>query len=237
MSLLKARCQVSYPDNVMNTFPAALAYDCSALEPVLSKDAVRDHFLQHHALACADAVAWVRGTALERLSIESLIRLTPHLPSYESLFRRACQIRNHNLYWQSLQPGGGHAPWGPIADKVRDCFGTLSNFIASAQQQATRVCGSGWLWVVWRNDRVEIRTTENVTTLPLEAGTVLLAVDLWEHAYYRDFRSRRADYVAACFEKLVNWNFANCRLRVALLRRKRARQVTSARLHIFRSIV
>jgi hypothetical protein len=77
---------------------------------------------------------------------------------------------------------------------------------------------------VWRGDRLAITTTENVTTYPLDGGTVLLALDLWEHAYYPDFRSRRSDYIAACFEKLINWDFANVRLRGALVIRKRLRE-------------
>ncbi len=212
----------------MNTLTAAISYDASALEPILTSSNVREHLEQHHAAACAQATAWVKGTEIERLSLESLIRFTPHFPSYRGLFHRACQIRNHNFYWQSLQPGGGRAPWGPVSERIHDEFGTLRDFIEGAQTQAASLIGCGWLWVVWRGDRVAITTTENVTTFPLDGGTVLLALDLWEHAYYPDFRSRRSDYVAACFEKLINWDFANVRLRSALVSRKRLRQQVDA---------
>src|ERR1700733_798461 len=104
----------------MNTLTAAISYDASALEPILSSSNVREHMEQHHAVACAQATAWVKGTDLERLSLESLIRCTPHFPSYSNLFRRVCQIRNHNFYWQSLQPGGGRAPWGPVSERIHD---------------------------------------------------------------------------------------------------------------------
>jgi Fe-Mn family superoxide dismutase len=208
----------------VNTLTAAITYDASALEPVLTSSSVREHLEQYHATACAQATAWVKGTELERLSLESLIRFTPHFPGHSNLFRRVCQIRNHNFYWQSLQPGGGRAPWGPMSERIRDEFGTLRDFIESAQLQAASLIGCGWLWIVWRGDRVAITTTENVTTFPLDGGTVLLALDLWEHAYYPDFRSRRSDYVAACFEKLINWDFANVRLRGALVSRKRLQQ-------------
>jgi superoxide dismutase, Fe-Mn family len=212
----------------MNTLTATLAYDFAALEPLLSKNAIREHFMQHHAAACIEAASWVKGTDLERLSLESLIRFTAHLPGHVNLLRRACQIRNHNLYWQSLQPGGGNAPWGPMSDGIHKNFGTLRDFVERAQMEAASVIGCGWLWVVWHENRIEIRTTENTTTFPLAGGTVLLALDLWEHAYYRDFRSHRADYVAACLDKLINWDFANSRLRNALLGRKRFREITLA---------
>jgi superoxide dismutase, Fe-Mn family len=204
-----------------------VTFDIVCLEPVLSRGAVREHLMQYHATACADAVRCVKGTALEPLSLDSLIRLTPCLSGHEHLFRRACQIRNHNFYWQSLYPGGGSAPWGPVADAIRDCFGTFRSFQERARQQAALMPGSGWLWVVWRKERIEIGTTEGDATFPLGDGTVLLALDLWEHAYYPDFRSRRDDYVAAYLEKLVNWDFANLRLRGALLHRKRSRQQMS----------
>ena len=207
----------------MNTLTAAISYDASALEPILASSNVREHLEQHHA-ACAEVNAAVKGTDLARLSLESLIQFTPHFPSYLHLFQRACRIRNHNFYWQSLQPGGGRAPWGPVSERIHDEFGTLRDFIENAQTQAASLIGCGWLWVVWRGDRVAITTTENATTYPLDCGTVLLALDLWEHAYYPDFRSRRSDYVAACFEKLINWDFANVRLRSAWVIRKRLRQ-------------
>jgi len=208
----------------MNTLTAAISYDASALEPVLTSRNVREHLEQHHAAACAEVSAAVQGTDLARLSLESLIQFTPHFPSYRNLLQRACQIRNHNFYWQSLQPGGGRAPWGPVSERIQGEFGTLGSFIESAQTQAASLIGSGWLWVVWRGDKLAIKTTENMTTYPLGSGTVLLALDLWEHAYYPDFRSHRSDYVAACFEKLINWDFANARLRDAWMTRKRLRQ-------------
>jgi superoxide dismutase, Fe-Mn family len=217
--------------NIMNILTATLTYDFAALEPVLCRDAVRDHLIQHHAAACMEALECVKGTDLERLSLESLIQFTPHLQGRSRVFRRACEIRNHNLYWQSLQPGGGNAPWGLVSARIREDFGTLADFIECVQTQASALVGCGWLWVVWRANRIEVGTTENAQTFPLQGGTVLLALDLWEHAYYHDFRSHRADYVAACFEKLINWDFANMRLRNALLLSKRLRPVGPIRAH------
>jgi superoxide dismutase, Fe-Mn family len=206
------------------TLTAPITFDFASLEPVLSREAVRDHHTHHYVAACADAAASVKGTALEPLSVDSLIRLTPCLSGYEHLFRRACQIRNHSLYWQSLHPGGGSTAWGPVADAIRDRFGTFGNFLQSARRQAAKLPGSGWLWVVWHKGRIEVGTTEGDAILPPGSGTVLLTLDLWEHAYYPDFRGCRDDYVAACLEKLVNWDVANLRLRSALLQRRRARQ-------------
>jgi superoxide dismutase, Fe-Mn family len=208
--------------NIALTTPPT--FDFASLEPVLSRDAIRDHLVQYHASACADAVTCIKGTVLEPLSIDSLIQLTPHLSRHERLFRLACQIRNHNFYWQSLHPGGGITPWGPVGEAIRDRFGTLRNFSERVQQQAAMLLGPGWLWLVWHKGWIQIRTTEGDSTLPPGAGTVLLALDLWEHAYYADFRSRRGDYIAACLNKLCNWDFANRRLRTALLHRKRVRQ-------------
>jgi Fe-Mn family superoxide dismutase len=114
-----------------------------------------------------------------------------------------------------LRPGGGGAPWGPVAQGIERCFGAFSRFVREAQAAASAAIGSDWLWVTWRAGRIELVTTGPMD-LPLLHGHVpLLAIDLWEHAYYLDYYNARIAYVQACLMRLADWGAANERLRAA----------------------
>lgn len=198
--------------NPLSTFTSALRYEFDALEPVLSKETVQYHFIQHHRRCYERTAAMVKGTELESLSLESLVRVAGTQPRHRYLFALAAEAWNHDLYWRSLRPAGGGVACGPIAQGIQRCFGDFSTFLRRAKAAACAVIGSGWLWVTWREGRIEVITTGKTDSPILHGHVPLLAIDLWEHAYYLDYYNARAAYVSACLMRLIDWGHANDRL-------------------------
>ena len=189
-----------------------LRYDFGAFEPILSRESVQYHFIQHHRRCYERAAALVKGTQLQSLSLDSLVRVTGSRPESEDLFILAAEAWNHDLYWNSLRPGGGGVARGPIGADIERCFGSFPAFLREAKLRATAVLGSVWLWVTWRAGRIEIVTTGKGDSPLLHGHVPLLALDLWEHAYYLDYYSARSSYVSACLTRLADWESANERL-------------------------
>ncbi len=186
-----------------------LPYNFADLEPVISRDALLFHFM-HQQRVCIDRMQpLVRGTDLETLSLEQLLRLTAHDPARRDLQRCAAELWSHSLYWQSMSPRGGGTAGGAVGECIRRRFGSGERFARAFREAARAHFGSGWLWLVWRRGAVQIVTTRNALTPLLRSDAVLLGLDLWEHAYYLDYQNRRAAYVNAFLEDLVNWDFAN----------------------------
>jgi len=151
----------------------------------------------------------VRGTELEPLSLVELIRVTERNPAQHALYRYAAEVYNHNLYWNSMGPRGGGPATGLVGEHLRARFGSHDRFVREFTEAASAHFGSGWLWLVWRAGTLELLTTSNAGT-PLVRGDVpLLALDLWEHAYYLDHQNRRSAYVDAFLEELINWDTAS----------------------------
>jgi Fe-Mn family superoxide dismutase len=154
-------------------------------------------------------VAMVRGTELEPLSLTELIRATERNPARHALYRYAAEVYNHNLYWDSMRPRGGGPATGLVGEYLRERFGAHERFVREFTEAASAHFGSGWLWLVWRGGTLEVVSTSNAGT-PLVRGDVpLLALDMWEHAYYLDHQNRRSGYVKAFLEELVNWDTAS----------------------------
>ena len=193
----------------MNIASPALPYDFAELEPAMSRDTVVFHFLRHQRVCYDRMRTLVRGTGLEQLSLEELIRLTERSPVHHALYRYAAEVWNHNVFWRSMCPGGGGAPRGRIAEELRKRFGSYERFTYKLKSAASAHFGSGWLWLVWRGGAPEITVTHNAATPLVRGETVLLALDLWEHAYYLDHQNRRAAYVATFLDDLVSWELAN----------------------------
>jgi superoxide dismutase, Fe-Mn family len=194
----------------MTDFPTSeLQYDFDALEPLLSRETVLHHLFQHHRECYERTASLVKGTELESLSLESLVRVSATQPGYTRLFHAAAEAWNHDLYWQSLRPGGGGAAYGLVGDCIRRSFGSFPRFLHRAKKAAAQVMGCGWLWITSRGGNLEIVTTANANTPMVRGQVPLLAIDLWEHAYYLDYRSGRAEYVSACLEGLMNWDLAS----------------------------
>ena len=187
----------------------ALPYDFSELEPAMSRDSVVFHFLRHQRVCHDRMVALARDTGLGELPLEELIRVTELSPAHRALYRYAAEVWNHNIFWRSMRPRGGGAAHGLIGAALSERFGSYERFTHKLKAAASAHFGSGWLWLVWRAGTIEIQVTHNAVTPLTRGDLVLLALDLWEHAYYLDHQNRRSAYVTTFLDELVNWDLAN----------------------------
>jgi superoxide dismutase, Fe-Mn family len=193
----------------MNIESPGMPYNFSDLEPAISRDTLVFHHLRHQRVCFDRMLAMVRGTELETLPLEELIRVTERDPAQHGVYRYAAEVWNHNLYWNSMRPRGGGAAYGLVGEHLRARFGEHERFVREFKESASAQFGSGWLWLVWRSGTPEIVTTSNAGTPLVRGDVALLGLDLWEHAYYLDHQNRRSAYVSAFLEDLVNWDFAN----------------------------
>ncbi|TGD74090.1 superoxide dismutase [Fe] [Mangrovimicrobium sediminis] len=186
----------------------ALPYAQDALEPHISAETLEYHYGKHHKTYVDKLNGLAAGTDLEQKSLEEIIK-----SSEGGVFNNAAQIWNHTFYWNCLSPNGGGAPTGAIASAIDAAFGSFDAFKEEFNTSAANNFGSSWTWLVKKADgSVGIANTSNAAT-PLTDSSVtpLLTVDLWEHAYYIDYRNSRPNYLAAFWE-LVNWDFVNANL-------------------------
>ncbi|ASJ96920.1 superoxide dismutase [Fe] [Shewanella marisflavi] len=183
----------------------ALPYAKNALEPHISQETIEYHYGKHHNTYVVKLNGLVEGTELAEKSLEEIIKT-----STGGIFNNAAQIWNHTFYWNCLSPNGGGAATGDIAAAIDAAFGSFDAFKAQFTDAAVNNFGSAWTWLVKKADgSVAIVNTSNAATPLTEEGvTPLLTVDVWEHAYYIDYRNVRPDYMAA-FWNLVNWDFVN----------------------------
>lgn len=182
----------------------ALPYEKNALEPHISSETLEFHYGKHHNTYVTKLNGLIGGTEFESKSLEDIIKT-----SSGGVFNNAAQIWNHTFYWNSLSPNGGGEPTGAIADAINAAFGSFADFQAKLNDMAVNNFGSSWTWLVKKTDgSLDIVNTSNAGTPITEGLTPLLTVDLWEHAYYIDYRNVRPDYLKG-FWALVNWDFAN----------------------------
>ena len=186
----------------------ALPYAIDALAPHMSQETLEFHHGKHHATYVAKLNGLVEGTDLASKSLEEIIKT-----SEGGVFNNAAQIWNHTFFWNSLSPQGGGEPTGALADAINAKFGSFAEFQAAFNDKAVNNFGSSWTWLVQLADgSLDIVNTSNAGTPITEEGvTPLITVDLWEHAYYIDYRNVRPDYLKG-FWALVNWEFANANL-------------------------
>lgn len=186
----------------------ALPYALDALAPHISAETLEIHHGKHHATYVTNLNNLVAGTEYEGLSLEDIITKAPA----GGIFNNAAQIWNHSFYWNCLSPTGGGEPTGAIADAINATFGSFAEFKEQFSKTAITTFGSGWGWLVKNSDgSLALVSTSNAGNPLTEGQTPILTCDVWEHAYYVDYRNRRPDYVAA-FWNLVNWDFANANL-------------------------
>ncbi|MCM0147485.1 superoxide dismutase [Fe] [Photobacterium galatheae] len=181
----------------------ALPYAKNALEPHISQETLEYHHGKHHNTYVVKLNGLIEGTEYADKSLEEIIKT-----STGGVFNNAAQIWNHTFYWHCLSPNGGGEPTGEVADAIVKAFGSFEDFKAKFTDAAINNFGSSWTWLVKKADgSLDIVNTSNAGTPLTEAGvTPLLTVDLWEHAYYIDYRNLRPDYMNA-FWALVNWEF------------------------------
>ena len=181
----------------------ALPYAINALEPHISQETLEYHHGKHHNTYVVNLNNLVPGTEFEGKSLEEIIKT-----STGGIFNNAAQIWNHTFYWHCLSPNGGGEPTGALADAINKAFGSFAEFKDTFTKSAIGNFGSSWTWLVKKADgSLAIVNTSNAGCPLTEAGTTpLLTVDLWEHAYYIDFRNLRPKYMET-FWTLVNWEF------------------------------
>lgn len=181
-----------------------LPYEKNALEPHISAETLDFHYGKHHATYVTKLNGLIEGTDLEEKSLEELVT-----SSEGGVFNNAAQIWNHTFYWHSLSPNGGGEPTGDLASAINAKWGSFSDFQAAFNDKAVNNFGSSWTWLVKLADgSLDIVNTSNAATPITEEGvTPLVTVDLWEHAYYVDYRNVRPKYLEG-FWSLVNWEFA-----------------------------
>jgi len=185
-----------------------LPYAEDALDPVISANTLRYHHARHHQGYVDNLNKLIAGTPLAGLSLEKLITATTGQADKVAIFNNAAQAWNHSFYWRSLRPKGGGAPPAALKTMIEASFDDLDACRKELATAATTQFGSGWAWLVLDAGKLKVVKTGNAET-PLTSGmTPLLTIDVWEHAYYLDYQNRRADYVNAVLDKLINWGFA-----------------------------
>ncbi len=185
-----------------------LPYGEHALAPVISADTLGFHYGKHHKAYVETLNKLIADTALADLSLEEIITRTANDANAVSVFNNAAQAWNHTFYWHSLRPGGGGKPPADIRSRIESSFGSVEDCRKELASAATSQFGSGWAWLVQDAGALKVMKTSNAQS-PLAKGLrPLLTIDVWEHAYYLDYQNRRADYVNAVLDKLVNWEFA-----------------------------
>lgn len=180
-----------------------LPYEMNALEPHISKETLEYHYGKHHQAYVTNLNNLVAGTDLESASLEDIVR-----KSSGGVFNNAAQVWNHTFYWNCLSPNGGGQPEGALAEAINAKWGSFETFKEEFSKQAVGNFGSGWTWLVKKGDgSVDIVNTSNAATPLTTADIPLLTCDVWEHAYYIDYRNARPKYLEH-FWNLVNWTFA-----------------------------
>lgn len=180
-----------------------LPYDKNALEPHISADTLEFHYGKHHATYVNNLNNLIPGTEFENLSLEDII-----VKSSGGIFNNAAQVWNHTFYWHCMRPQGGGAPSGSLGEAITSTFGSFENFKEKFSNAAATNFGSGWTWLVKNNDgSIDLLNTSNAGTPRTEGKKALLTIDVWEHAYYIDYRNARPKYIEA-FWNVVNWDYA-----------------------------
>lgn len=185
-----------------------LPYAYDALEPHISRATLEVHYDKHHRAYVEKAKSLAKEAHLSDNSLEQIIRYTARQEGHQALFQNAAQAWNHDFYWNSMRPGGSK-PTEEIARRIQTDLGGYDSFAERFMAAATGQFGSGWAWLVLDGDTLAITRTSNADTPLAHAQIPLLAVDVWEHAYYLDYQNRRADYVKTVIEHLINWDFAH----------------------------
>ena len=181
-----------------------LPYPKNALAPHISEETLEFHYGKHHQTYVTNLNNQIKGTEFENLSLEEIIK-----KSSGGVFNNSAQVWNHTFFWHCLSPNGGGAPTGAVADAINAKWGSFDKFKEEFGKSALGNFGSGWTWLVKKADgSVDIVNTSNAGTPLTSADKALLTIDVWEHAYYIDYRNARAKFVEA-FWNLVNWEFAN----------------------------
>ena len=180
-----------------------LPYEMDALSPHISKETLEYHYGKHHNAYVDKLNAAIGGGKYENLSLDDIVRESK---GDAKVFNNAAQTWNHTFYWNCLSPNGGGEPSGAIADAIKSSFGSFETFKQQFSDKSATLFGSGWAWVVKEGDKLSIVQTKDADNPMTDGKTPILTCDVWEHAYYIDYRNARPKYVEA-FWNVINWEF------------------------------
>ncbi len=186
----------------------ALPYPENALEPVISANTIGFHYGKHHRAYVDNLNKLTAGTEFADMPLEQIITATAGKADKVGIFNNAAQTWNHTFYWRSVRPKGGGEPPATLKQKMEASFGSVEACKKELANAAVTQFASGWAWLVQDGDKVRVVKTGNADTPMTQGLKPLLTIDVWEHAYYLDYQNRRADYVNALIDKLLNWEFA-----------------------------
>ena len=187
-----------------HTLPA-LPYAKDALAPHISAETLEFHYGKHHQAYVTNLNNLIKGTEFENLDLEAIVKKA----SAGGIYNNSAQVWNHTFFWSSMTPNGGGEPTGALADAIKAKWGSFDDFKKAFATSAVGNFGSGWTWLVKKADGSVDIVNMGAAGTPLTTGDkALLCIDVWEHAYYIDYRNRRPDFVATFLDKLANWEFA-----------------------------
>jgi superoxide dismutase, Fe-Mn family len=185
-----------------------LPYADNALEPVISANTISFHYGKHHKTYVDNLNNLVKGTAHEGAALDKVVMDSAGKADQLAIFNNAAQIWNHTFYWNSLKPNGGGKPTGKLGAMIDESFGSFDEFKKQFSAMTVSQFGSGWGWLVEEAGKLKVVKTANAEVPMTKGQKPLLTIDVWEHAYYIDHQNKRAAYVDAVIEKLLNWDFA-----------------------------
>lgn len=185
-----------------------LPFEKDALEPYGMKAETFDyHYGKHHAAYVTNLNNLTQGTEFESLSLEEVIKKSFGDSSKVGIFNNAAQVWNHTFFWNCLKPSGGGAPTGDLAARIDASFGSFDKFKEEFSNAAATQFGSGWAWLVDDGGTLKVTKTPNAENPLVHGQKPLLTIDVWEHAYYIDFRNARPAFIKNFLDNLVNWDF------------------------------
>jgi len=183
----------------------ALPFAMDALAPHMSQETFEYHYGKHHQAYVTNLNNLIKGTDFETMDLPTIVKKAPA----GGVYNNAAQVWNHSFFWNCLKPGGGGAPSGVLADAINKKWGSYDEFKKAFQASAVGNFGSGWSWLVKKADGSVDIVNMGAAGTPLTTGdTPLLCIDVWEHAYYIDYRNLRPKFVETFLNHLVNWDFA-----------------------------
>lgn len=192
----------------------ALPFPQNALAPYISENTIQFHYGKHHNAYVENTIKLISGTDLEDKTLEEIIMASAGSEDMVPIFNNSAQVWNHSFYWECMKPGGGGLPGDPVSSKIDERFGSYEKFIDYFNNTAMSQFGSGWTWLVIRDDHsLDVVKTANAGNPMTNNLKPILTVDVWEHAYYLDYQNKRAAYLDAFFAYLVNWEYVNSQLK------------------------
>ncbi|MGQ9870676.1 superoxide dismutase [Leptodesmis sp.] len=185
-----------------------LPYAMDALEPYgMKAETFEYHYGKHHKAYVDNLNKLTEGTDLANMPLEEVIKVTYKDSAKQGIFNNAAQVWNHTFFWNCMKPGGGGAPTGELAARIDQGFGSFDKFKEEFSNAAATQFGSGWAWLVEDNGTLKVTKTPNAVDPIAEGQKPLLTLDVWEHAYYIDFRNARPAFIKNFLDRLVNWDF------------------------------